>query len=155
MKVLIHVCAIDEERGVKSTKEEVVEVPKGVLALHEMFAGNDADKLLSAISIAVFSGAMKELQASRRNPSAALAEQVDRGAKVGGSTPEATDPMAEALGLDIIRKDVRGGQQPPRQQQPQQPQRPMGPPPTSFGGSAPPVVNPGPGPGPVGFPRGR
>lgn len=146
MEVYIEVVAMDHENGVKKTLSKTIEVPGAVLGLHEMFTGNDTHKLVTAIAQACFMGATKELEAGRRNKSVMLNEQIERGAKIGGSSPSAggggegaaRDPLSEALGLDLIRR--MGGQQ-----QAAAAHRPV----------ARATVAPQDGPGPVGFPKGR
>ena len=135
MKVYIQVVAFDEELGMKSSREEELEVPGAVLKLHEMFANdqdNVAEQMLNVMRDAVFMGAAKELQASRRNPGAALNEQVAAGGKVGGSGGK--NPLGEMLGLDLIQnanKKAVPQQQPVPQPRPAPPQ--VGPGPVGFG----------------------
>lgn len=141
MKVYIQVVAFDEELGMKSSREEELDVPGAVLKLHEMFAkGQDQDnvakQMLNVMRDTVFMGAAKELQASRRNPGAALNEQVTAGGKVGGSGGGGTNAIGEMLGLDLIQNANKKAatQQPTHQPPPQRPAPPqMGPGAVGFG----------------------
>lgn len=148
IEVIIKVVAIDEARGVKSTREDAVSVPGKVLKLYEILGG-DEDEILRRVGDTVFSAALRELQANRVDVGKALAEQ--GGGRIGGRAPQAaapvpgpgqaaapaSDPLSEMLGLDIVRNQVR--QERAARQQPA-PAAPRPQPPQT-------------GPGPVGFPR--
>lgn len=126
MEVHIEIIAMDRENGVKKTIKETVQVPKAVLAVHQMFAeeGNPG-ALVTAIAQSVYGGARKELDAGRKNQRTAMNEMVQRtGGRIGGSRParpapmhEAApgavpahqpeapmDPLAASLGLDLIQR---------------------------------------------------
>jgi len=147
MQVQIQIVAMDHENGLKKTMTATVEVPKPVLALHEMMAGDDPGELVTMIANAVFLGAKRELDAGQRNRGSALVERVERGGPIGSNTPRGgkPDPIAEALGLDIIDRMGRAAapaQPAPAQRTPAQ----TGPGPVGF---------PTNGPGPIGFPTRR
>lgn len=142
MKVRITVVAMDEEAGIKSTLEEIVEVPKKVVKLHEMF-GADEKIRLRAVGQTVFTSALKALGPGGRSMTSALMEGAPSG-RVGGraaapapqqmppptgpgsapAVPQSGDPLSEMLGLDLIRhanaSEVQAAAhqpQPPPQQQ--------------------------------------
>jgi len=114
MRVLIHVCAMDEERGVKCTREDEIEVPGKIIKLHEMLGGDDND-LLRRVGDTVFAAAIRELQSSRVDLGKALASA--GGGRIGGrqQQTEATEPaakpksadLASMLGLDIVQAQVK------------------------------------------------
>jgi hypothetical protein len=149
MRVLIHVCAMDEENGIKATREDVIDVPGKVVKLHEMIGGGDEHAVLRRIGDSVFAAAMRELQAGRVDVNKALTAA--GGGRIGGRDPaqavaEATGEaparpavdLAATLGLDLIQAQVRK-----ERAQPTAPGRPVAPPQQRAAG-----------PGPVGFPRG-
>lgn len=148
MKVLIHVCAIDEERGVKATREDTIDVPGKILKLHEMIGGGDEDAVLRRIGDTVFAAAMRELQSGRVDMGKALtAADGGRIGGRGGKQPVAEDAqaprqasaqgLAATLGLDLIQAAARKDRT-----RPAAPGRPS------------PAPRRDEGPGPVGFPRG-
>jgi len=147
MKVLIHVCAMDEENGIKATRESVIDVPGKVVKLHEMVGGGDEAAVLRRIGDTVFAAAMRELQAGRVDVNKALTAA--GGGRIGGrsgsaqavtETSEAAPArpamdLAATLGLDLIQAQNRKERPRPAPGRTMTPQR-------------------GGGPGPVGFPRG-
>jgi hypothetical protein len=155
IEVVIQVVAIDTDRGVKSTREDVVVVPGKVMKLHEILGG-DEDEILRRMGDSVFSAALRELQAGKADVGKAMMEM--GGGRIGGRSPAPApaapvpgappmaaspapasggDRLSEMLGLDIIQnqtqRDRAAAQQPAPGPAPAPPQS---------------------GPGPVGFPRG-
>lgn len=129
MKVRITVVTMDEEAGMKSTHEEVIEVPRQVTKLHEMF-GKDPGSQLKAVGQSVFAAAMLAVSSGSRGKaaSAALMEAAPSG-RVGGRpgaqgaqapaaapaptspaspvpAPSGGDQLGKLLGLDLIRNAV-------------------------------------------------
>jgi hypothetical protein len=137
MQVFIQICAIDEDRGVKATRETTVEVPGKVLKLYEILGG-DEDDILRRVGDTVFAAAMRELQSGRVDIGKALTSA--GGGRIGGrqpiaeqanAAPEAkgADALAGMLGLDIIRNQVqreRGGPRAPVQRAPAAPRQSPG-----------------------------
>lgn len=128
MRVLIHVCAMDEERGVKCTREDTVEVPGKVTRLHEMLGG-DENAVLRRVGDTVFAAAMRELQAGRVDLSGELLKA--EGGRVGKrmtesapGEPAKTGGLGAALGLDIIRRQVQKEREHAPAPQPSAPQGP-------------------------------
>lgn len=140
MQVQIQIVAMDHENGVKKTMSATIDVPKAVLALHEMVSGGDPSERVTVVATSVFLGAKRELDASRRNRGTALLERANSGAPVGGARGGKTDPLGDALGLDLIdamaAKERGGGAQ-------HAPAR------------TPMAHGPQDGPGPIGFPARR
>jgi len=156
IEVIIKVVAIDEERGVKSTREDAVTVPGKVLKLYEILGGGE-DDILRRVGDSAFTAALGALQANRVDVGKAMADA--GGGRIGGrgtaapaaeSAPApgpgpapapaapATDSLSSMLGLDIIRNG--NNRERGTRQQASAPQRQAGPPS---------------GPGPVGFPGRR
>ena len=156
IEVQITVVAIDRGRGVKSTREDVVEVPGKTIKLFEVLGG-DEDEVLRRIGDTVFASALREVQGGRMDLGRALTEA--GGGRIGGRG-QGRAPVAEEagraaapkpksgvggdltamLGLDIIRAGVNRDR-------------------AARAASAPVPGRPGPapramGPGPIGFPRG-
>lgn len=133
MRVLVHVCAMDEERGVKATREEVVDVPGKVIKLYEVLGG-DEDAVLRQIGDTVMAAAMRELQAGRVDLGQALVDA--GGGRIGGRggavqpvveaasatraapAPAGADKLSSMLGLDLIKHQVSKERSQPQQQGP-------------------------------------
>lgn len=127
IEVEIHIVAIDTDRAVKSTRAECVTVPKKVMSLHEVLGGSE-DDILRRIGDSVFSAAVHELQTSK-SADVGRAMIESGGGRIGGRAgaaavmppasvaeaapgppappaapaPGASDPLANMLGLDLIR----------------------------------------------------
>lgn len=171
MHVEIVVVAKDYEAGKQATRKEEVEISPRVLKLYEMFvSGKGPDELLRWVADTIYGVAIREAQGGGKRGSVSDALVESGGGRVGGrGTPgqnEIADNLGEALGLDVIRADVRkqqqenvhapqGGPGPVGFQKPnQQTAQPVvGPGPVGFGGDR--QINPGPGPGPIGFPKSK
>lgn len=137
MKMRITVVAMDEAAGIKSTFEEVVDVPKKLVKLHEMF-GSDESSRLRAVGQTVFAAAMRSLSSGGKASASALMEGAPSG-RIGGRAPApaqaaptgpagppapenaAGDPLGNMLGLDLIRRanasEAQAAQHQPQQQQ--------------------------------------
>ena len=162
VEVFIKIIAMDHKAGIKKTETRTVEVPQAVLRITEMFSKKGSAALVTTIAKSVMLGALKELDASRKNTRVALDEVVSRTGRVGGSSATGkVDPLGEALGLDVIQAMNGGGArrapqapQAPQPGMPPQPTVPMMPAPVpmgpaEFGGGGPGQQM---GPGVSGFP---
>ncbi len=165
MDIYIKIIAMDQTNRVKSTFEETVRVPPALLALHEMMHGDNPRELVKAMGLSVYMGAKAELDAGRKNQKNAVNQMVEAGGRIGGAStapvaappvhgppgpapapaPARANPMAEALGLDLIQHAARAEG---HVQQPGPPQQMR---PAVAAQQVPQLQPPGPGPGPVGF----
>lgn len=132
MKLYVKVIAYSEEDGIKTTREEVVEIPTKVLRLNEAVMGKgDPSAILEGFATSALVAALGTVRIG--GPSRAQEIMTGNGGgPIGGRGPvvnedgKAADPLAAALGLDIIeamnQKDA-----------PAQRQAPAGPGPIGFG----------------------
>lgn len=114
MKLFVKVIAISEENGLKATREELVEIPVKVQRLNEVVMGKDPAALLDGFATSAMVAALQTVQVGGQNRAADILTGVGSG-PIGGHTPPPApgpdgapaqaapkDPLAEALGLDII-----------------------------------------------------
>lgn len=154
MKLYVKVVAYDEEAGLKSTKEEIIEVPAKVRKLTEAVMGDDPEELLKAFATSAYIAAVGTIQIGGGGaPGGKIVEAITGGSRgpIGasrGADPQTgqpkRDPLADMLGLDIIEhmEQKRGGPGPafPRgeggggyERRPAAPMSASGPGPIGFG----------------------
>jgi hypothetical protein len=139
VKLYVKVIAISEEHGLKSTREELVEIPVKVQRLNEVVMGNEPASLLEGFATSALIAALGTVQIGGQNPAQDIITGAG-GAPIGGRQEEpyrepgapapgpgarqgGGDPLAKALGLDIIEAmDAR-----------ERHARPTGPGPIGFG----------------------
>jgi hypothetical protein len=107
MKLYVKVIAYSEEEGIKSTREEVVEIPTKVLKLNEavMGKGNPGD-ILEGFATSALVAALGTVRIGGPSKAQEIISGTGTG-PIGGRGPvnedgQSSDPLAAALGLDII-----------------------------------------------------
>lgn len=108
MKVQIHIVALDEENGLKKTLEQEIEIPREALRITEMLHGSDPSIRVTQIATDAMLGAQKPFDMRRQSQKQRMQEVVEAGGKIGGPNggvreDGSVDPMAKALGLDMVR----------------------------------------------------
>lgn len=116
MKLYVKVIAFSEEHGIKSTREELVEIPVKVQRLNEVVMGSEPDVLLEGFATSALVAALGTVQIGGQSPAQDIITGTS-GAPIGGRREESApthggrpgpgasgggDPLAKALGLDII-----------------------------------------------------
>jgi len=115
MKLYVKVIAFSEEDGIKVTKEEVVEIPAKVQRLNEAVMGKDPHELLEGFAVSAFIAALGTVTIGAGSKAQEIV-MGNTGGPIGGRGPvvnesgKPSDPLAAALGLDIIEAmDAKGG----------------------------------------------
>lgn len=132
MKLYVKVIAYSEEDGIKSTREEVVEIPTKVLKLNEAIMGKgDTGGILEGFATSALVAALGTVRIGGPSKAQEIISGTG-GGPIGGRGPvvneegKATDPLAAALGLDIIEAMDQ-------KEAPVRRQAPAGPGPIGFG----------------------
>ncbi len=107
MKLYVKVIAFSEEEGIKSTREEVVEIPTKVLKLNEAVMGKeDPGAILEGFATSALVAALGTVRIGGPSKAQEIISGTGTG-PIGGRGPvsedgKTSDPLAAALGLDII-----------------------------------------------------
>jgi hypothetical protein len=104
VKLYVKVIAFSEEDGIKSTREEIVEVSGKTLKLNEAIMGSDPEEIVSSIATSALIAALQSVQATSVQ---AQMESVQSSGPIGGrrnpqapNAPPKVDPLSKALELD-------------------------------------------------------
>lgn len=134
MKLYVKVIAVSEEDGLKSTREDLVEIPQKLIRLNEALMGKDPEATLQGFAVSALAAALQTVQVGAQNQGAGSAifgatghgpiggpvsqPQHHAEGSQHGAPPAAPriDALGAAMGLDIIeamdRREARQAPQP-------------------------------------------